>query len=168
MNPYRNYYLLPPSLGSFAVDRFKNAKETAIKAKREFLDKESAVAIVRQENIGIGLVYVKKIERAGFTLPTSYEGYWLLKPKKNTLIGRRIQSEMDDVCQLLEKWQWSTETALGLYESVYSLGEFHNTVCYALPDGSVAVSQHPSAKIRLSNDHKIDLNKFEVLIKDAL
>lgn len=164
----RKHYLLPPEFAAFATTKFKNAKEIALKAKRELLDQEKALAIVRVERQGIGLIYKEKIVRSGFTLPTSYEGYWLIKPKKNTIIGKRIQKEMDDVCTLLDNWQWSTEKALGIYESVYELNQFHNTVCYALKDDSVAVSQHKNAKHQLPKNYAITPQEFETVIKEAI
>ena len=114
------------------------------------------------------LIYEKKTDRSGFTLPTKYEQYWLIRPKKNTLIGKRIQQEMDDVCQLLEKWQWSTENALGIYESVYEHQEFHMTVCHALPNQSVLVSQHINAEHILPDAYKISQKAFEELIKESI
>lgn len=164
----RKHYLLPSDFAGFAVTKFKRAKETALKAKRELLTKENAEAVVRIERQGLGLIYKEKTVRSGFTLPTSYEGYWLIKPKKNTIIGKRVQKEMDKVCGLLDDWQWSTENALGIYESVYELGEFHNTVCYALKDDSVAVSQHTKAKHQLPENYAIKAQEFETIIKEAI
>ena len=156
----RNYYELPASIAGFAVEKFKLHKERATHARKWFLQQEDADAILRQEAKGIGLVYKSKRKRSGFTLPTNYDGYWLIKPKLNTLIGKRIQREMDALCGLLEQWQWASENALGLYESVYDQGQFHQTVCYAMPDGSMLVSQHKDAKIRLSNDYLITEKEF--------
>jgi hypothetical protein len=164
----RKHYLLPGDFAGFAVTKFKNAKETALKAKRELLEKEKADAVVRIERQGLGLIYKEKTVRSGFILPTSYEGYWLIKPKKNTIIGKRVQKEMDEVCRLLDDWQWSTENALGIYESVYELGQFHNTVCYALKDDSVAVSQHKEAKHQLPETYAITKEKFDSVIKEAI
>jgi hypothetical protein len=164
----RKHYLLPSDFAGFAVTKFKRAKETALKAKREFLEKEKADAVVRIERQGLGLIYKEKTVRSGFTLPTSYEGYWLIKPKKNTIIGKRVQKEMDEVCGLLDDWQWSTENALGIYESVYDRREFHNTVCYALKDDSVAVSQHKDAKHQLPKQYAITKEQFEIIIKEAI
>ncbi len=164
----RKHYLLPEAFAGFAVRKYSDAKEKALKAKRDFLDKEKAIAILRQESKGLGLIYEKKTDRSGFTLPTKYEQYWLIRPKKNTLIGKRIQQEMDDVCQLLEKWQWSTENALGIYESVYEHQEFHMTVCHALPNQSVLVSQHINAEHILPDAYKISQKAFEELIKESI
>ena len=164
----RKHYHLPEAFAGFAVRKFTDAKEAALKAKRDFLDKEKAIAILRMESIGIGLIYQERTDRSGFTLPTKYDQYWLIKPKKNTLIGKRIQKEMNEVCLLLEKWQWATENALGIYESVYELGEFHNTVCHALKDGSVAVSQHIKAKHILPMNYGILKQQFDDLIKETL
>lgn len=163
----RKHYLLPSGFAGFAAEKFRAAKEKALKAKRELLAKENAEAIVRQERKGLGLIYKEKIVRSGFTLPTSYEGYWLLKPKRNTIIGKRVQLAMDSVCELLDDWQWATESALGIYESVYEFKEFHNTVCYVLPDNSIAVSQHRDAKCQLPEHYKITEDHFENIIKDA-
>lgn len=164
----RKHYLLPPDFAGFAALKFKRAKEIALKAKRELLEKEKADAIVRVEHQGIGLVYKEKTVRSGFTLPTSYEGFWLIKPKKNTIIGKRIQIKMDDVCKLLDEWQWTTEHALGINESVYELQQFHNTVCYVLPDDSIAVSQPRLAKCQLPEKFKITQKQFDEVIKDAI
>lgn len=163
----RKHYLLPPDFAGFAAQKFRSAKERALKAKRQLLEKENAQAIVRQERQGLGLIYKEKIVRSGFTLPTSYEGYWLLKPKRNTIIGKRVQLAMNSVCELLDDWQWATENALGIYESVYEFREFHNTVCYVLPDDSIAVSQHRDAKVQLPEQYKITKDHFENIIKSA-
>jgi len=166
----RKHYLLPPDFAGFAAIKFKRAKEIALKAKREFLEKEKADAIVRVERQGMGLIYKNKTDRSGFTLPTRYglEDYWLIKPKKNTIIGKRVQKEMDEVCVLLENWQWSTENALGIYESVYEANQFHNTVCYVMPDDSVVVSQPRLAKHQLPENYKITPQEFETVIKEAI
>jgi len=164
----RKHYLLPNDFAGFAALKFKSAKEMALKAKRELLTKENAEAVVRIERQGLGLIYKEKTVRSGFTLPTSYEGYWLIKPKKNTIIGKRVQKEMDEVCGLLDDWQWATENALGIYESVYDRREFHNTVCYALKDDSVAVSQHKDAKHQLPEQYAITGEQFETIIKEVV
>ena len=164
----RKHYLLPSDFAGFAALKFKRAKEVALKAKRELLTKEKAEAVLRIERQGLGLIYKEKTVRSGFTLPTSYEGYWLIKPKKNTIIGKRIQKEMDEVCGLLDDWQWATENALGIYESVYDRREFHNTVCYALNDDSVAVSQHKEAKHQLPEKYEISKQQFETIIKEVI
>lgn len=164
----RKHYLLPEAFAGFAVRKYTDAKTQALKAKREFLEKEEAIAILRQESKGLGLIYQQKTDRSGFTLPTKYEGYWLIKPKKNTLIGKRIQQEMNEVCQLIEKWQWSTENALGIYEAVYDLREFHMTVCHALSDGSVLVDQHINAKHILPDAYKISKQAFDELTKESI
>ena len=137
----RKYFHLPTEIASFAVLKYINARSIALESKKTLLDREGAIAILRQEHKGIGLIYEKKTDRSGFTLPTKHEQYWLIKPKKNTLIGKRIQLDMNIVCQNLEKWQWALEDALGLYESVYANRQFELTVCFPMPDGSVLVSQ---------------------------
>ena len=159
----RKHYLLPSEFAGFAATKYKDAKEKALKAKRDFLEKEKADAIVRVERQGMGLIYKEKTVRSGFTLPNSYEGYWLIKPKKNTIIGKRIQTEMDNVCELLEKWQWALEDALGLYESVYTNRQFEMTVCFPMPDGSVLVSQPKKATKMLSVDYQISEAQFNGL-----
>jgi len=159
----RNYYHLPSQLGSFAVLKYIKARSVAVQAKKDLLDKEGAVAILRQENKGLGLIYEQKTDRSGFTLPKKYEQYWLIKPKKNTIIGKKIQAEMDEVCQLLEVWQWALENALNLYESVYANRQFELTVCYPMKDGSVLVSQPKEAKRMLSKDYHISEKQFNEL-----
>lgn len=159
----RNHYHLPAQLGSFAVLKYIKARSLALEEKKKLLDKEGAVAILRQESKGLGLIYTEKKERSGFTLPTRYEQYWLIKPKKNTIIGKRIQTEMDNVCELLEKWQWALEDALNLQESVYSHRQFELTVCHPMPDGSVLVSQPEGAKKMISQDYHISPAEFERL-----
>ena len=42
----RNYYKLPPALGKFAVEKYKKVKDDAVKAKKELLDREGAIAIL--------------------------------------------------------------------------------------------------------------------------
>ena len=164
----RNYYQLPPVLGSFAVEKYKRAKEVAIKAKKEILDREGAMALLRQETRAEGLIYIKPWDRSGFTIPRQYGEYYLIKPKKNTLIGRRIQAELDEVCRLLDEWQWATEKALNLEESVYEHREFHLTVAIPMPDGSVLVSQPREAKKKIADEYKITIQEFEKLKKIAL
>ena len=164
----RNYYKLPPALGKFAVEKYNKVKDDAIKAKKELLDREDAIAILRQEAKGLGLVYDKYIERSGFTLPTKHEQYWLIKPKKNTLKGKRIQKEMDEVCEKINNWQWCIERALNLEESVYIHREFHLTICRGLPDGSVLVSQPRKAEHKISDEYKINFEKFEQEKEEAL
>lgn len=159
----RNHYHLPAQLGSFAVLKYINARSFALEEKKKLLDKEGAVAILRQENKGLGLIYTEKKERSGFTLPTRYEQYWLIKPKKNTIIGKRIQTEMDNVCELIDKWQWALEDALNLKESVYAHHQWDLTVCFPMPDGSVLVSQPKGAKKMISQDYHISPAEFERL-----
>lgn len=164
----RNYYRLPPVLGSFAVEKYKKAKEVAIKEKKAILDREGAIALLRQETHAEGLIYVSPTDRSGFTVPRQYGEYYLIKPKKNTLIGRRIQAELDEVCKLLDEWQWATEKALNLEESVYEHREFHLTVAIPMPDGSVLVSQHKDAKHKISEEYKITAQVFKEEKEKAL
>lgn len=159
----RNYYHLPSQIGSFAVLKYIHARSIALESKKTLLDREGAIAILRQEHKGIGLIYEKKTDRSGFTLPTKYEQYWLIKPKKNTIIGKRVQSDMNRVCENLEKWQWALEDALGLYESVYANRQFELTVCIPMRDGSVLVSQPKEATKMLSNDYQITEAQFNRL-----
>lgn len=159
----RNHYHLPAEIASFAVLKYIKARSLALEEKKKLLDQEGAIAILRQETKGLGLVYEKYTERSGFTLPTKYEQYWLIKPKKNTIKGKRIQKELDDVCQHLNNWQWALEDALNLNESVYSHREFLLTVCHPMPDGSVLVSQPEGAKKMLSQDYHISLGQYEQL-----
>jgi hypothetical protein len=159
----RNHYHLPAQLGSFAVLKYNNARSFALEEKKKLLDKEGAVAILRQESKGLGLIYTEKKERSGFTLPTRFEKYWLIKPKKNTIIGKRIQTEMDNVCELINKWQWALEDALNLQESVYAHQQWDLTVCFPMPDGSVLVSQPQGAKKMISQDYHISPAEFERL-----
>ena len=164
----RNYYKLPPALGKFAVEKYKKVKDDAIKAKRELMDREDAIAILRQEAKGLGLIYEKCTERSGFTLPTKHEQYWLIKPKKNTLKGKRIQKELDEVCEKIDNWEWCIERALNLEESVYKERQFHLTICRGLADGSVLVSQPINAQHKISDEYKINLEKFEQEKEEAL
>ena len=46
----RNHYHLPAQLGSFAVLKYIKARSFALEEKKKLLDKEGAVAILRQEN----------------------------------------------------------------------------------------------------------------------
>jgi hypothetical protein len=159
----RNHYHLPAQLGAFAVKKYIKARSFALEEKKKLLDQEGAVAILRQESKGLGLIYTEKKVRSGFTLPTKYEGYWLLKPKKNTIIGKRIQIEMDNVCELINKWQWALEDALNLQESVYTHRQWDLTVCFPMLDGSVLVSQPEGAKKMISKEHQISQAEFERL-----
>lgn len=165
----RNHYHLPSELGTFAVLKYIQARSIALESKKALLEREGAIAILRQEHKGIGLIYENKTDRSGFTLPTKHEQYWLIKPKKNTLIGKRIQAEMNAVCENLEKWQWALEDALGLYESVYANRQFEMTVCFPMKDGSVLVSQPKGAKKILSQDYHISEAQFNELkaVSDA-
>ena len=70
---------------------------------------------------------------------------------------------MDEVCQLLEVWQWALENALNLYESVYANRQFELTVCYPMADGSVLVSQPKDAKKIISQEYHIGVNQFNQL-----
>jgi hypothetical protein len=159
----RNHYHLPAQLGAFAVKKYIKARSFALEEKKKLLDQEGAVAILRQESKGLGLIYTEKKVRSGFTLPTKYEQYWLIKPKKNTIIGKRIQTEMDNVCELINKWQWALEDALNLQESVYAHQQWDLTVCFPMPDGSVLVSQPVGAKKMISQDYHISPAEFERL-----
>ena len=78
----RNHYHLPAQLGSFAVLKYTKARSLALELKKKLLDEEGAVAILRQENKGLGLIYTEKKVRSGFTLPTKYEG--------NIVTGKQI------------------------------------------------------------------------------
>jgi hypothetical protein len=211
----RNYYHLPTKLGSFAVQKYIKAKSLALELKKTLLEQEGAVAILRQEDKGLGLIYTgkevrsgftlptkyegywllkpkkntiigKRVQadavailrqedkglgliytgkevRSGFTLPTKYEGYWLLKPKKNTIIGKRVQAEMDNVCHYINKWQWALEDALNLKESVYKHQQWDLTVCHPMPDESVLISQPVGAKKMLSQEYQISQTEFDRL-----
>ena len=159
----RNHYHLPAQLGSFAVQKYIEARSLALELKMNLLNQEGAVAILRQEDKGLGLIYTEKKERSGFALPKKYEGYWLLKPKKNTIRGKRIQTEMDTVCHYINKWQWALEDALNLQESVYAHQQWDLTVCFPMPDGSVLVSQPEGAKKMISQDYHISPAEFERL-----
>jgi hypothetical protein len=159
----RNHYHLPAQLGAFAVKKYIKARSFALEEKKKLLDQEGAVAILRQESKGLGLIYTEKKVRSGFTLPTNYEQYWLIKPKKNTIIGKRIQIEMDNVCELINKWQWALEDALNLNESVYTHRQWDLTVCFPMLDGSVLVSQPEGAKKMISKEHQISKAEFERL-----
>ena len=44
----RNHYHLPAQLGSFAVLKYTKARSLALEEKKKLLDKEGAVAILRQ------------------------------------------------------------------------------------------------------------------------
>ena len=57
----RNHYHLPAQLGSFAVLKYINARSLALEEKKKLLDQEGAVAILRQESKGLGLIYEKQI-----------------------------------------------------------------------------------------------------------
>lgn len=164
----RKYYKLPPALGKFAVEKYKKVKEDAVKAKKEFLEKEKAIALLRVVNTGQGLIYETPVQRSGFTVPKEYAEYYLIKPKKNTLIGKRVQKELDEVCEKMDNWEWCIERALNLEESIYEHQMFHMTICRGLPDGSVLVSQHRNAKHNISDEHKITLEKFEQEKEEAL
>lgn len=164
----RNYYKLPPALGKFAVEKYKKVKDDAIKAKKEFLEKEKAIALLRVVNTGQGLIYETPVERSGFTVPKEYAEYYLIKPKKNTLIGKRVQKELDEVCEKIDNWEWCIERALNLEESVYKERQFHLTICRGLSDGSVLVSQPINAQHKISDEYKINLEKFEQEKEEAL
>ena len=152
----RNHYHLPINIE--VADKFFAAKDKALVAKKEFLNKEQAIAIFRRENKGLGLIYEKRIERSGFTLPTKYESWWLLKPKMNTLIGKRIQKEMDVVCQIVEDWQWCVEKELNLEESAFynGLKQWNLTYCVVLPDKSILVSRPEGAISYHKNTREIE------------
>ena len=70
---------------------------------------------------------------------------------------------MDIVCHAINEWQWSLEKALNLEESVYTHRQWDLTVCRAMLDGSVLVSQPAGAKKMISKEHQISEAEFDRL-----
>ena len=143
----RKFYLLPAEHCVEALGLYSIAKEDALAAKRELLGKFGADAFVRSGvNVEALAWRQKPLPLAGFTVPKldSTQGFWIQKPKKNTLRGKQASLEMDEVGELLELWQWALEHALGVYGNLFGFHRGTRAFLYAVAkpinDGSVVLS----------------------------
>ncbi|MDD2741276.1 MAG: hypothetical protein PHV02_03325 [Rhodocyclaceae bacterium] len=151
------FFLLPASECAKALELHAIAKEDALAAKRDLLAKYGADAILRS---GVHIEALawrdQPIAMAGFTVPkwNAGQGVWLQKPKKNTLRGKQAAQEMGEVGKLLEIWQWSLESALGVDGSLFGYYRgsrvFLNSIARPLNDGRVVLS----LPVRDSQDYK--------------
>jgi len=114
-----------------------------MRAKRDLLAKYGADAILRAEVKADALAWKEKpAQLPGFSAAQWSQklGVWLQRPKRNTVQGRAAAQEMDEVCEILEIWQWSLERALGVDGSVFgwygNARLFLNTTARPLSDGA--------------------------------
>jgi len=158
MMAHFQYYLLPAEKCANALRMYEIAKEDGMRAKRDLLAKYGADAILRAEVKADALAWKEKpAQLPGFSAAQWSQklGVWLQRPKRNTVQGRAAAQEMDEVCEILEIWQWSLERALGVDGSVFgwygNARLFLNTTARPLSDGRVVLcvpqadfSDHPS------------------------
>lgn len=136
----RAYYLLPADFCKDALAKYQIAKDDAMRAKQEIMAKYGCVALLRAGSNIQGLAYEKYTDLSGFTVPKRQMDFWVIRPKKTTLRGKKAQQELDECGELLEIWQWALEHSLGVYGCVLSTGidkGFHYLVAKPLKDGRV-------------------------------
>ena len=143
----RDYYLLPVDFCRDALVKYQIAKDDAMKAKKAIMDKYGCVALIRRGAHIDGLAFTSEVSMHGFTVPKRELGYWVTKPKKNTLRGKAAIAEFAECGELLEIWQWALEKCLGVYGCVLDSSGFHYLVATPLIDGTVLLNT-PSGKNR--------------------
>lgn len=143
----RIYYVLPADYCADALARFQIARDDAVAAKHELMQKYGCVALLRRGAHIDGLLFKEYTDLSGFTVPRRRDDLWLVKPKKTTLRGRRVQAELDQCGELLEIWQWALEKCLGVHGCVLDREGFHNLVAHPLKDGRVLLDA-PDGKNR--------------------
>lgn len=136
----RKYYILPSDYCKAALAEYEKAKAAALAAKDALLQEFGCVAIMRSGSKGIGLAYSSETDMSGFCIPRLMDGYYVSKPKVNTIRGKAAQAKIDECCRLLEVWQWALENALGVYGIVRDYYGFHHLVAQPLPDGRVVLN----------------------------
>ncbi len=143
----RKYYILPADYCKDALIKYQIAKDDAMRAKQEVMAKFGCVALLRAGRSIEGLAYEKYTDLSGFTVPREMDGYWVIRPKKNTIKGKEAIRILDECGDLLEIWQWSLEHALGVYGVVGDRSGFHYLVAKPLKDGQVILNA-PAGKNR--------------------
>lgn len=140
------YYLLPAKQCVEAIKARKLEERKANTAKRDLLNKYMADGIMHSGADPFALVWGNKpLSLSGFTVPELdvYERYWIQKPKKNTLRGKEAWREMKEVCELLERMEYSLERALGVYGHVFGFHSgarcFLESAAWPLNDGRVVL-----------------------------
>ena len=126
-----NFYVLPADQCLKALELYRAAEDSALKAKRELLAKFGADAILRAGEKVEALGWLKAPPSMhGFTLPKfdGKQGLWLQRPLRNTLRGKQAAAEMAYVGLLLETWQWALEEALGVRGYVF--GRYHGSLVF--------------------------------------
>lgn len=136
----RNYYILPADFCKDALAKYQIAKDDAMRAKQEIMAKYGCVAMLRSGRNIQGLAYEKYTDLSGFTVPKRQMDFWVIRPKKTTLRGKRAQQELDECGELLEIWQWALEHSLGVYGCVMNVTGFHYLVAKPLKDGRVILN----------------------------
>lgn len=145
----RIYYLLPADFCQQALMRHQIARDDALAAKAELLEQFGCVAVARNGPQIVALAYKERTELSGFTLPRldPVHGLWTIRPKANTLRGKKAQQMMAECADLLEIWQWSLEHSLGVFGIVSDRTGFHYLVATPLHDGRVLLDA-PAGKNR--------------------
>jgi hypothetical protein len=137
----KQFYLLSADSCKDALVRLKIAKDDAISANREIMNDFGCAGVVRLGAIGIGLAYPKFIALEGFSVASQIEGgFWLVKPLRNTPIGKAAQAQIDDCSDLIDTVTWCLEKCLGIFGMVKDGDLTHFLVAKHLPDGRVLVS----------------------------
>lgn len=141
---HRLYYLIPEDYCRSAVQIYSIDRAAAMAAKKLLQLETGCDGMLLAGEHGIALTFKEwPGERSGFKLAKRQGEVWKLEPKRNTIKGKRIQADLDACAQAQERWQWSLETNLGIYASVYGylpLQGFHMVVAKIRADGSVLVS----------------------------
>ncbi len=143
----RNYYLLPAEFCQDALTRYEIARNDAMRAKQELMARYGCIALLRSGHSVQGLAFDKYTDLSGFTVPKRQLDYWVIRPKKTTLRGKKAQQELDECGELLEIWQWALEHSLGVHGCVLDSSGFHFLVARPLPDGRVLLDA-PAGKNR--------------------
>ncbi len=136
----RTYYLLPADYCKDALAKYQIAKDDAVSAKKEIMQKYGCTVLFRRGRLIDGLGFEKYTDLSGFTVPKRKQGYWFTAPKKNTIRGKQAAKEMEDCGDLLETWQWALEHSLGVYGVVRDRDGFHMLTAHPLDDGSVVLN----------------------------
>jgi len=158
----RKYYILPAEHCADAIAKYEAAKAAAMASEKTILAEYFGAGILRRGSIGIGFAYVDPVDMSGFCQPQKMEGYWISKPKKNTIRGKRVQAQLDEYCGLMEVWQWALEHALGIYSVSFCrrMQVFNYVVARPLNDGRVVVSWPTEADIALPV-HAVEISHAE-------
>lgn len=138
------YFKVPRNNSLQALQFYKIAKDDAISAWRDLLNKYSADFFLKSDSGMSGFGWKEKpIALTGFTIPrwNSDLRLWIQAPKKNTIRGKQAALEMSDLVGQIELWEQVIGRTLGVEVGIYSICEgsmvFMNTVCWPTNDGAI-------------------------------